>query len=356
MKKKRIWIALGIAAVLGLTGCGAESKYSSADTSMAESNEYSLAEEPAAMQEMQESYDMSSEAVAGGSYDMPSEAAAAEEGSMDAGAGEVMDAYGIDNAAATNQKLIKTVDLSMETKEFDTLLTGITAKVQERGGYVESSEINNGSYYNGQERRHAWLMLRIPADQLEGFVTIVGEMGNVTWKNEHVQDVTLEYVDVESHKKALAIEQERLMALLENAENMEDIIQIESRLSEVRYELQSYESRLRTMDNQVNYSTVSINISEVERITEVKEKTFLEEISYRLRNNFYNIGQGVRGFAIWFLSSLPYLVIWAVVIFFVVWLIRRILRRKKDWIPRKEKKGRGKASAEETPKDGNPPA
>ena len=55
-----------------------------------------------------------------------------------------------------------------------------------------------------------------------------------------MDDVTLRYVDVDSHKKALETEQERLLALLEKAENVEDIITIENRLSDVRYELENY--------------------------------------------------------------------------------------------------------------------
>ena len=133
-------------------------------------------------------------------------------------------------------------------------------------------------------------------------------------------------------------EQERLIELLEKAESMEDIITIESRLSEVRYELQSYESTLRTYDNKVNYSTVSVDIREVERITKVeKERTFFEEIQYRLENNFYDIGQSLRSFAIWFISSLPYLLIWAVVIFLAVRLVRKIFWKKPFFRKRKNK-------------------
>lgn len=229
---------------------------------------------------------------------------------------------GIASVSGVSQKLIKTVNLHMETREFDPLLSGITTKTQELGGYVESSEVSGDSYY-GNSTRSAWLRLRIPAEKLDGFVEVMGEMGNVTYKEESVQDVTLEYVDVESHKQALTTEQERLLTLLESAENMEDIIQIETRLSEIRYELQSYESRLRVMDNQVQYSTVTLSIQEVERITEVKKKTFFEEIAGRFSDNLYDIGQGIRSFAIWFLSSLPYLLIWAGVIGLVVWLLRR---------------------------------
>lgn len=346
MKKGKIWMALGLAAALGLTGCGASSKYNSAKAASYDT----AAQTP-----------MTEEAAAGGTY--------YENSAMDGGAeapaemaneaAEAEDVSGIDGVAVSDQKLIKTVNMSMETKEFDILLSGVAAKAVELGGYVENAEVDNGSYYYNGGRRNAWLTLRIPAERLESFVSVVSEMGNVTWKSENVQDVTLEYVDVESHKKALVTEQERLMELLEKAESMEDIIQIESRLSEVRYELQSYESRLRILDNQVNYSTVSVNISEVERITEVQEKSFLEEVSYRLSNNFYNIGQGAREAAVWFLSSLPYLAMWAAAIFLIVWIIRKILCRKKERASEKEWKGWReafrKAPKEDAEKDGNPP-
>ena len=118
---------------------------------------------------------------------------------------------------------------------------------------------------------------------------------------------------------------------------MEDIIAIESRLSQVRYELQSYGSTLRTYDNRVNYSTVSIDISEVERVTPViEERTFFEEIQYRLSDNLYDIGRGMRNFAIWFISSLPYLVIWALIIIVLVCLVRKFIR-KKPFFGRKKK-------------------
>ncbi|MCI8556263.1 MAG: DUF4349 domain-containing protein [Lachnospiraceae bacterium] len=321
MKKKIRKLALITAGILILSGCGAKSM--SAETA---------AEAPAMSQE---SYDT-------GYYnDMyaDAEAPAGEEEyefSTEQGM-EVSSTTGLDSVAATSQKLIKTVSMSMETKEFDTLLESIRGKVEELGGYIESSEISGSSYYSVQGNRYAWLTLRIPAEKLDGFVTIVSELGNVTSKNESVEDITLQYVDVESHKQALETEQARLLELLEKAESMEDIIAIESRLSQVRYELQSYGSTLRTYDNRVNYSTVSIDISEVERVTPViEERTFFEEIQYRLSDNLYDIGRGMRNFAIWFISSLPYLVIWALIIIVLVCLVRKFIR-KKPFFGRKKK-------------------
>lgn len=305
--KKKIQILVMLLLVVLTAGCGAKSEEAIA-------------------------YDMAAPTAEAPAAGEPMEEAAVEEEMWDAEAGSsaaVTSTTGVESVNTTSQKLIKTVGMRVETKEFDDLMNNIKGRVEEIGGYIETSEISGNSYYSQNGNRYAWLTLRIPADKLDGFVMIVEELGNVTSKRESVEDITLKYVDVASHKEALAIEQERLMELLEMAESMEDIITIESRLSEVRYELQSYESTLRTYDNKVNYSTVNMDIFEVERETKIiEERNFFEEIQYRLGNNFYDIGQSLREFAIWFISSLPYLVIWAggILVAFVV--IRRILRKR----------------------------
>lgn len=254
------------------------------------------------------------------------EAAESAEYEMDAGYGaEISSENGIDAVADTGRKLIKNVDLEVQTLEFDEAVEKLTAKVNELGGYVEASSLYGSDYYY-ETSRSASYTVRIPADRLDAFVSIVNEVGNVTYKNERVDDVTLEYVDTESHKKALETEQERLLELLENAESMEDIITIESRLSAVRYELESYESQLRMLDNQVAYSTVYISLSEVERITETGERTFFQEVANRFGDSVYVVAKGLRGFAVGFLGSLPILAVWAVIIAVIVLIIRKLIK------------------------------
>ena len=70
---------------------------------------------------------------------------------------------------------------------------------------------------------------------------------------------------LQSHKKALLAEQESLLSMMEQAESIEDIIAINEQLTDVRYQIESMESQLRTYDNQVDYSTVNLYIDEVER-------------------------------------------------------------------------------------------
>ena len=173
------------------------------------------------------------------------------------------------------------------------------------------------------------MTVRIPSDKLDGFVENVKESANVTYISESTEDITLRYVDTESRKIALETERDRLLELLERAETVEDIITIEGRLSEVRYQLESYASQLRTFDNQVDYSTVHINIHEVDRETNVEPKTFWEEVTEEFDDSLYDMGRGIKNFAIWFLGSSPYLILWAVVIVAAVFVLRAVGKKKR---------------------------
>ena len=225
----------------------------------------------------------------------------------------------------TSQKLIKTVDLNLETLEYDDLLSFLDQKIKDFKGYVEESQSygNSMSYSN---LRSANLKVRVPSDRLDEFVHLIGENTTITRKSEDTQDVTSAYVDTESRKKSLEIQQERLFALLEKADKMEDIITLEARISEVTYQLESYTSTLRTYDNLVDYSTVIMQISEVERVSNPKPDGVFEQMKDGLSDSLYSIKEGFKSFSVWFVSSLPYLIIWALIIFVAIIVIRKLMK------------------------------
>ena len=237
------------------------------------------------------------------------------------------------------RKLIRTANLSVETMEFDKLLDYVETKTAEAGGYIESMDVYNGSnysnydYYYGESGyrndRSASLTLRIPSDKMDGFLTLVAENSNITSRSEKEQDVTLDYVDIDSHKKVLLAEQERLLALMEQAQTMEDIITLESRLSDIRYQIESMESTLRTYDNQISYSTIYLDVSEVVELTPVKpeEKTVWDRIGEGFMESLANIGNGFKEFFVWFVIAIPYLVLLALFIFILVVIILVSLKK-----------------------------
>jgi hypothetical protein len=252
----------------------------------------------------------------------------------------------------TERKLIRNVHLSVETTEFTQLIDDISKTVSDLGGYLEASDISGNSISNVNSARYASLTARVPSDKLDQFVTLVSEQGNVTNKSETTQDVTLQYSDIESRKKSLTIEQDRLWELMEQADSVDSIIALESRLSEIRYQLESFESQLRTYDNQVDYSTVTISIDEVRVLTPTAPDSVATRIQKGFRRNLEDTANGLVNFFVWFVSSLPSLIVWAIVIILAVLIIRLLCRKLRHGpvhlpFPRRRNKDKGTTSTEE---------
>ncbi len=236
------------------------------------------------------------------------------------------------STSATNQerKLIKTVDMTVETQTFDEMLAAVEQQVQELGGYIESMNTYYGSIYSSYTPvRDASMTIRVPKENLSVFLNAVSQVGNVTNRSEEIEDVTLTYVDMESHKEALQTEHDRLLELLENAQSLEDIIVIESRLSEVRYEIESMESQLRTFDNQVEYSTVYLNINEVEVFTPIEEESIIDRIANGFVENLRDIGNGIVELFIWFVINIPYFALLAIIVVVVVLIVRICIKKSE---------------------------
>ena len=228
----------------------------------------------------------------------------------------------------TARKLIRTVNMDLETLEFDSFMQFVEQRVKEYDGYVESSQINGNRYYY-DNNRYANLTIRIPEAKLDSFLELLGESATVTYKYEQAEDITLQYVDTQSRIKTLQVEQEKLFELLEKADTLDAIIMLENRMSEVRYQLENYTARLRVYDNQVSYSTIHLSISEVKRITATQEETFAEKLKNGFMDSLYDIEDGFLDFVIWLVSNSIYLVFWAVVFIVAGLVIRKKVQKKR---------------------------
>lgn len=236
-----------------------------------------------------------------------------------AGAGETGSA-----ALPESRKWIVTVDMSAETEDLDALLAGLEKTIAKMDGYVEGQNIYNGSNYSTHRRRNANLTIRIPAADVDAFAAEVSGIANVVSKNINREDITLKYVATESKVTALKTEETRLLELLAQAETMADLLEIEARLSDVRYELESYSSQLRLYDNQVDYATIYLFIDEVQEYTPIAEKTVWQRIRDGFSDSLEGVGDGFVNAFVWILANSPYLVVWGVILIVCVVLVRKL--------------------------------
>lgn len=230
-----------------------------------------------------------------------------------------------ENAAAHNssQKIIKNYDYNYETEKFDDAYAYLKSQIDKCQGYISSSDISGSNY------RTLRMTARIPADVCDDFISSMGNLGTVVSQSESAEDVTLQYADTESRIASLKTEQERLNELLEKADNLENIIALEDRLTEVRYELENYQSQKKLYDSLLAYSTVRITLEEVNYTVAIDESTFMTRVTTGLEKSFRDIKNGFINFLVAFIVALPYLVIWGVVLGIIIWIIRKLVKRRK---------------------------
>ena len=227
------------------------------------------------------------------------------------------------------RKWIITIDMNVETDDLDTLIADLDQTITGLGGYVENQSMHNGSTYAARRYRSASLTVRIPEEKADQFTGDLSGMANVVSRNLRREDITLQYVATSGRVTALETEEARLLELLAQAETMADLLEIEARLTDVRYELENYASRLRALDNMVSYATVNLFIRQVKVYTEVEPQSVWQRIGSGFRENLVDIGEDLTDFFVWLVTYSPQLIFWALVGFAGIKLLGRKLKKRK---------------------------
>lgn len=284
---KRKLFAISLAAILLLAGCGGGSK-TAEDSQAPASSATSDYEGGNYLPDRENYWDMDSAETA------PSEPMPAPP--TPAGGSEPSSVY--QNPGA---KLIRRAELNIQTEQFDQSLEALNQLVNNCGGYFESANLYGGGRRDAYATRSGEYVVRIPAQQYNLFLSSTGDLGYVNSKTESSEDVGTQYYDTETRLKTQRTKQERLLALLERAETMEDIISLENALSDVEYQIEMYSSDLRRYDALINFSTFRIYLNEVRQITEeVGETASLgQRMASGFQASFRGLGQGFQDLLVW---------------------------------------------------------
>jgi len=235
-----------------------------------------------------------------------------------------------ENKITNESKVITNVFMSMETTEFNSAINNLDSLVKKYNGYIENSNISTINYgSNGKIYKDGNYVIRIPQKEVNTFTVEVNKIGNVISQQTSKSDITMQYQDTESRLNVLKVKEERILELLKKAEKIDDVIKLENELSQVIYEKESLTRSLKGMDNQVDYSTVSVTITEVDKLSssETVETKFGEKILNALNNSIYLLKQTIQKLIILIIYIIPFALIIAA-IFFVIHKIFK--KQKKD--------------------------
>lgn len=242
------------------------------------------------------------------------------------------------------EKLIYSASATVETTEFDGTIEKLSALVEQYGGFVESSSVNGSNYYT-QSRgysstRCASYVIRVPSDKFSALMGSLSTLGNVPYSHTYTENITAQYYDTDARLTAYQTQEARLLEMMEAAKTVEDLIAIEEKLTELRYQIESLQSTLKNWDRQVAYSTLDLEVQEVVEYTPESRMSYGQELALALSNGLKRTGEFFKDLLLLIVGALPALVILAVVlaILIPVWKKRRKARKARKNPPAEKPK------------------
>lgn len=326
MKKSIRWLrAVSAVAAVAVLTVGTTAVYLNdqgplAKTAPREKNE-SVFEEP----EYEEDY----------AYDYAMEAAGASEAMMGATfsakrAASVSTASTADAGSSREAKIIRTVNMTIQTRNYQADCDAARLLASQYGGRIES--FNTSGDGSASFLRHASFTMRIPSDRLDDFISGAKDVGTVTYLSESSSDVSESYYDTRSRLETQQVKMERLTKLMEKAESVSDLVELENAVSDTQYWIDYYTGQLNGYDSRINDSYVYIELREVSSATaaENRKLSLGERISNAVSASVETAGEVIQAMVIFLIAALPWIAALAVVILIVCLAVRRAKKRKKE--------------------------
>ena len=224
------------------------------------------------------------------------------------------------------QKLIYKGEISLDTKHFDDTVTTLTRSLSDAGGYIVSQADRSGDF----SYRYTTFEIRIPSEHFFSWVQGVEQIPDIKIsKNIYTEDVSEEYVDLKAREEAKQVVIDKYLEYMQLATTADELIRFTNELAVLQEEIEAVQARLRYLDHQVSYSTLTIFVKEI------NEHSFFAELNMGLtiKRAFEN---GITGFVavVGFIIStiivlIPFILL-GIFIWAIVYLISKSQKNRKQ--------------------------
>jgi hypothetical protein len=231
-------------------------------------------------------------------------------------------------AGQQDRKIIYTADMQIEVRDYQESLHSLQSSISEYGGYlVESSmyEETENSLTSG------FITARIPQEHFDEFIEIV-EDGSDRVVDSAVsgQDVTEEYIDLESRLNSKELVEERLLSFMEQAEETEDLLAISDDLADVQEEIEEITGRMNYLQDKTDLATVTIHIEERDvRISGVGEEDLntWEKTQEQFMKSINFLISAFSGLFVFLVGNLPLILLLGVIGLIAFLIVRKRMKR-----------------------------
>ncbi len=226
-----------------------------------------------------------------------------------------------------DQKIIYTASMTMQSTEFDQTIKIIDDQVNAiEGAYYEKRSVSAAS----KDFRSAELIIRVPVKQFGDFLSVMRNAATVTYEYQNAEDVSDSYYDTETRLATARTKLERLQKLLSEATDMENIILLEEAISDTEYEIDSLQGTLKHLDSRIDYSTVTISLSEVVVVDDTeKPVTYGERLAASFNRGIKSFVTGMGEIFLWLAESWPVLVVLFIIFILPAIILIAVTRKRR---------------------------
>ncbi|MFT9598328.1 DUF4349 domain-containing protein [Mesobacillus sp.] len=225
--------------------------------------------------------------------------------------------------AAAQRMVIYNAEMDIRVINFEKARNALEQKAKAYNGYIVQS---NSNRYDG-EQQSGTMTFRIPQEHFHAFLNDAEGL-SVQVNNRHVsgQDVTEEYVDLESRLKSKKAVEARLLDFMKQAQKTEDLLKISSDLADVQEQIEQIAGRKKFLENQTALSTVTITLQENEvpfpKIDNDSLNTW-QKIKKQFADNINILLAAGSGIIVFLVGNLPILILVAMIVAAIIYFVRK---------------------------------
>jgi hypothetical protein len=238
----------------------------------------------------------------------------------------------VSNAILAERKIIRSADLTIEVENFDNAFANIEAIIANIG-FIQQTNINTDRVYVGDEVklvRNGTIVLRVDKTMFDSVINKLRGLGDVYNYTTNGQDVTDQYIDVESRLRLLKMQQEKLEAYVAKLDDIEEIYKAESKLTELRYQIESLTGNLNKLSSLVELSTITINLNEKRPGEQPKPETYGDKLVNSLKESLLNVVDFLGDLLLFIVAALPVLIFIGLCVLFGMWIYRKTIKKRRN--------------------------